>query len=549
MQSPVRNDGGKALKDLRGDTSGLAMIYVTAMLPVIIGMALLAIDVGRLSTLQSSLQHGADALALAGAAELDSSDSSIARSEAAIAGLVTTNKSLFATLLGSDAAEITTSDITTCYLSALPATDALPLGGCLNKGSGSQDARFVQVVVTPEYYTTIFPVTFLSSTGVNYASTGAEAVAGFDAAVCNFTPIYMCNPLEPPTGTTDTFEDYGLMAHVDSYSERRKIIKFLAVATGSTTTGVPGQFGFLDPASGNGKNALEQEIAATQPGLCFKQNTLKTKTGAMSSLRHAFNIRFDMYHGGLSKGSYPPAANVRKGYIVQKQTGGKARAGNACSKNDNKLAGSVTNNATGLKYTSAQFLGLPTDSCFKTSTCSPANVGNGDWGYEPEIPADVSFTTYWNTNYPGVSIPSPSDLGIGASTTPFTNANPPPRYDIYRYENTHMHNGKLLRANPSAGATTDGVKFEETGLPNCAAPADAVETPDRRIIYGAIVNCLAEDLRSGSNNTYRAVAFGKFFMTRPMPDSSNSELWLELVDLVAPGDNTGVARDIVQLYR
>ena len=78
------------------DNSGIAVIYVAVALPVIIGFSLLAIDVGRLSTLQSSLQHGADALALAGAGELDRSPNAITRANKAITNLVTTNQSLFA---------------------------------------------------------------------------------------------------------------------------------------------------------------------------------------------------------------------------------------------------------------------------------------------------------------------------------------------------------------------------------------------------------------------------------------------------------------------
>ena len=43
---------------LRDDESGMALIYTTILLPVIVGFALLAVDVGRFTTLNSSLQHG-----------------------------------------------------------------------------------------------------------------------------------------------------------------------------------------------------------------------------------------------------------------------------------------------------------------------------------------------------------------------------------------------------------------------------------------------------------------------------------------------------------
>ena len=55
----------KALANFSADQSGMVLVYVTMALPVLIGFSLLAVYVGRLSTLQSTLQHGADALALA----------------------------------------------------------------------------------------------------------------------------------------------------------------------------------------------------------------------------------------------------------------------------------------------------------------------------------------------------------------------------------------------------------------------------------------------------------------------------------------------------
>src|SRR5215467_6825671 len=55
-------------KVLWDDTQGLIFPYVTMMLVVIIGVAVLALDGARYMTLQTQLQNGADALALAGAA-------------------------------------------------------------------------------------------------------------------------------------------------------------------------------------------------------------------------------------------------------------------------------------------------------------------------------------------------------------------------------------------------------------------------------------------------------------------------------------------------
>jgi len=53
------------------DTSGIILPYVTLLLTVLVGTSVLALDGARYMSLQSQLQNGADALALAGAAELD----------------------------------------------------------------------------------------------------------------------------------------------------------------------------------------------------------------------------------------------------------------------------------------------------------------------------------------------------------------------------------------------------------------------------------------------------------------------------------------------
>jgi Flp pilus assembly protein TadG len=72
---------------------GAVLAYVTIALPVLVGLGILAVDVSRLSNLSTSMQKGADALAIAGAAELDRSPTAITRANAAIANMVP-NRSL-----------------------------------------------------------------------------------------------------------------------------------------------------------------------------------------------------------------------------------------------------------------------------------------------------------------------------------------------------------------------------------------------------------------------------------------------------------------------
>ena len=474
-------------KRFDSDQSGIAVIYVAIALPVIIGFSLLAIDVGRLSTLQSSLQHGADALALAGAGELDRRADAITRADRAIDTLVTTNTSLFADAAG--VVTITGSDITRNYLKRIPSTDAAPIDAAYiaaNTATNQSDARFVMVNIIPKNFKTTFPVTFLGGAS-NAAQSTAMAVAGFDAAVCNFTPLFMCNPFEPSSGTTDALTDYGLYAATATIAAKRRQIAL----KDHGTQWVPGNYGFLQPNAGPGAKTLGESIASVSPQACFLLNGLNTQTGNITSLKNAFNTRFDIYAGSFGnnadKASYPPSVNVRKGNIIKKVTG----SGNANSCSDSNPITSFFGNTPPATYNDA--MGLPRDSVIGAN-----RIGNGDWGGDTASASATipDFQQYWTTNFGSLTRPSDS------SGTQYSNTNLPSRYDIYRYE---IANGLVSR--PSRGYDiTKPPAAQERGTPACNTANTAVDIPDRRIIYGAIINCRAVGMSGGSGGPYQALA-------------------------------------------
>ena len=105
----------QSIKAFWGDTDGVILPYVTLMLVVIIGVSVLALDGSRYMSLQTQLQNGADALALAGAAELDRTPTAIERATRAINRLVT-NSSLFGS--GSDQKRAGRADQFSAHLAA-----------------------------------------------------------------------------------------------------------------------------------------------------------------------------------------------------------------------------------------------------------------------------------------------------------------------------------------------------------------------------------------------------------------------------------------------
>src|SRR5260370_8888672 len=136
-----------------GDTHGVILPYVTMMLVVIVGVSVLALDGSRYMSLQTQLQNGADALALAGAAELDRTPTAIGRAINAINSLIS-NSSLFGN--GSDR-NVQVARIR--FLGSLPARDSDPiLPG--NQTSDPTQAAFVEVTAEPIRLPTILPPSF-----------------------------------------------------------------------------------------------------------------------------------------------------------------------------------------------------------------------------------------------------------------------------------------------------------------------------------------------------------------------------------------------------
>jgi len=479
------------LRSLTNDRRGVALIYVSALLPILIGGGLLAIDASRLYNLHTSLQAGADALAVAGGAELDRRAaiggglSSIDRATNAINNLVQ-NQSRFG---ASGLSNVTVQNIR--FLSTLPANDTDPIT-VANETTDPGQAHYVEVTVTPTTMNAIFPVTFLGAAS-NQATMDAVAVAGLDVAVCQFTPLYICNPYENVPGTTiyDAIQNPAIR-------QREIILKWQG---GGGTQNGPGNYGFLESHRGPGAPELWEDLASINPATCFVQNGVSVRTGSIASVRNALNVRFDLFEGSFNsqKGnaSYRPARNVRKGY----DPGG----GTGCSQSD-----------ANTEPPNTDYRKLPRDNTYPHAN---GRIGDGNWACQ----------AYWNVNFSGGTAPP-----AGCTASPPTVS----RHDVYRHE---IDNG--LVSNPSNGTPA------ETGDPQCYTGGTLNDTPDRRILFGAIINCqqYAAELVGGSGNSIPVETFAKFFLVEPI-DNEN-DLYVELTGLVDPATDPGIVHDLVQLYR
>ena len=479
------------------DTRGAVLIYVTVGMTLLLGGAALVIDAGRLYTMNSELQAAADSFAPACAAELDRKADSHTRATSAVIGAtaLVANKDTYSTTATSGI--LAQAPI---FLSVLPAGSA-----ALSTATVSTDpteTRFCQVSVVAKTMDTYF---IRALTGQTSKTTNAVAVAGFDLAVCEFTPLFICNPYEFGS------EFASIEAAVADAGFRRRLFKLAAL--GGSDQASAGNFGFLESPMGPGAAQLADSLAVGTPNTCFIENGVDTKTGANTGpVRTALNVRFDMYRGSFNgkknNGAYRPGLNVRKGW---------AGTPDCMGPND-----SVTN-------TPGTQMGLPRDDCFDPTdaafpctnlAASEARMGTGMW----------DFQDYWTTNH--------------AAAAPFgwSDADPPSRYEVYREEIDSL---TYAEAAPSG----------ETGMSKCyngsVAPDD---DPDRRLLYAAVIDCAA-NLAPGANSGVPVEAWLKMFITEPVnsvdgdPANTTDAIYIEIVDILEAGEDDQVLRDIVQLYR
>ena len=297
-------------RNLQDDSDGVILPYVAIMLAVIIGLSALAFDASRLMSIQTQLQAGADALVLAGAAELDRRPDSIIRAEAAIRTLLA-NPILGAGI--GQSAEASSIQ----FLRSLPANDDLPVT-TRDLTDDPTLAAYVQVTVRPIAMRTIFPISL--SVGNRDISVSAQSVAGYDQIVCNVAPLFVCNPFES-SGMSYYQATQALVAADQNPAAHRQLIR---IARSQSKNGGyrAGDFGYISPATGflpNGcgpgaGRGIPQAFAATQLRACFRLSGINLVSGDDQSVMDGLNTRFDIYAGGFNACRiYPPDLNVRKG--------------------------------------------------------------------------------------------------------------------------------------------------------------------------------------------------------------------------------------------
>lgn len=497
------------IREFWHDQRGVAMILVAIMLPVLVGFAVLAIDMSRANSLHNDLQKGADAMALAMAGELDGRADSITRAERVALNNLIANSHHFGE---NDSPEtiLRDSGVTWRFLRSIPPSDdtAIRVEDVItDKSTDAKNAIFVEVTVNPVGFDAIFPVSFISSSANNSFNVEATAVAGFEQSICETVPLFMCNPFETDTpATRKTIQQ--AFADGDTYSREFRVLKV------DSNPG-PGNYGLLD----NGLASIQEGMAKGTAGVCYNRNSLTTKTGVTyGQVNTGLNVRFDLFQGSLKNKQdlgYRPASNVRKG-ASQKSN---------CNKYD--LA------------TDESALPLPPGTPFDSTT-----------GMSGPITSNSFWNSYWSVNhgttYPGSAVKSLT-YPTGDTTKPAS------RYDVYMYE---LANDKVKDQSPAPS--------KEKGTPSCFKGDLTKADPSRRLMNLAIIDCKANQAKLNGHTQVRPDGYASIFLISPIqkqnakdeddPEGTGADkaISLEIVDVDGPlGNGTldKALRNEAQLYR
>src|SRR4029079_4759512 len=221
-----------------------AVAPLTAMsLCALIAVGEVAFDVAQRAWMDTELQQAADQAALAAATQLDGKANSITRAQAAAQSMIT-NVTKFADVGGGS----TVGGMTFTFYASYDQTNDT-YGTVVTPGAAGADASAKVVKVTLGTRTAQDEMTTIA--GANSGSSPASATASVGNAICKTPPVMLCNPDEP-SGNTNEDLAYNPVAG-----------QGLRLITGDAS--VPGNFGWLEAAIGNGAPALAGELGYNTP--------------------------------------------------------------------------------------------------------------------------------------------------------------------------------------------------------------------------------------------------------------------------------------------
>lgn len=361
---------------------GAFMVMMALLIVVLIGIAALALDVGRVVALRAEMQNAVDAAALAGAVELNGKDGARLRARAAARNALIHDSryAQVAELLGDTALPDEAFEYFCIIGAKNDVSDDDAPGYCAGSATAPRlwpatndaETHYLRVRLDPEvadhFRIDLIFLPVLQVFGIDPATVvalSATATAGRHFYECNYPPMVLCDPFE---GTGTTFKEAMVAGQAIKLRDQGGGASFWA----------SGNFGFLVPRSGD-PGAPEVALYLADEGLTgCSPPRIETEPGQMTGpTTSAINTRFDQYNpphpfnSSDAPARWPPAPNVM----------------------------AYGNDATN----------RPMGGAVATSD----RFGNGDW----------DFDAYWAAYH----APAPKPNA-------WSNANRPKRWDVYMWE-------------------------------------------------------------------------------------------------------------------
>jgi len=493
---------GLSLKRLLRDSTGAIAVWGALAMPVVMGGAAFSVDASKMYNMDADLQSAADALARAAATELDRRDDSLTRATRAVQTLVRNDQKF------SDNGRQTVKVESIRFLKAVPASAEMAVPASMVTNDPEQ-ARYIEVNLSPENVRTIFPTKMVART--LDVQMDATSIAGRSQRICGVAPVFVCNPYEDTNRTIYEAMDAG-----DLQKRQVQFKRPTGSARACSSQYGPGSFGYLEIPGYTGANAMRKAVGIDTPDICFEDGgTVRLKSGNINSMHMGFNVRFDIYEGPMkryrSDPRYAPAANVVKGY-----------AGPVCKSSPSGSA-----------------LGLPRDNCQNAgpNACYGwgRNIGDGQWDF-------MSYMSRNHNNMRKITIAG-TTYTMDYRRRKMTPSTPPTRYEMYRWEiDNDCVPGKATYGKHASTA--------EEGLPQCHTSGASTADVDRRIIYAAVLNCRELDHTIGMlpNQDLPVETFVKVFLTEPVGSGSEPTIFGEIIGPVVEGEDS-VSSERAELTR
>lgn len=477
--------GLRSVKDLIRDDEGTVFLYFTVLAAVLVGFAGLSVDVGRLVATNTQAKSAADASALAAATAMAAAVRAPGADPANPQPIIDAVwQAAQQGVTNRQNYATVTNGDSTTTGGTVRITNVRLLTSLPEHNGGSSSAPVDAYVTNDPWQAHFVEVTTESLAQTNFFMTAVGSAPTTSTQASAVAGFNQVMCNITPMWICNPAESNGPGSIFRPEEWRGRQIRLRSAAPGSAWS--PGNFGLLDGPYGQSVPDVTKAMATVAPEACFRQDGVDLRPGEANPVVDGLNTRFDIYGSPHVSRTNP---NHRPALNVAKAI----QFNNpACKSNQTTLTPDAR---------------MKRDSNLDSNP--DARLGDGVW----------DCLDYWTDNHPGVAAPakctSPSQMT---------------RYELYRYE----IDNHLVTAN---------------GTPQCyQGPTPIPSTPDRRIIYFAMINCSQQGL-NGNRDDVPVAVFGKGFLTESVLPPPDDEIYMEVVDVVRPGSDDGVLHEIVQLYR